>query len=73
MTKRIPQRDVNLAREMMRQGQQLISQSIALLDPSKVIDYNWQSDAINALLGLIGDIREHKRKISHIELKGQRG
>jgi hypothetical protein len=71
MSRRIPQRNANLAAKMMSTGLMCIGTSQLLVDPTKELPFN-SRDLEDSLLDTLAAIREYKRKVNPIELKGQR-
>lgn len=73
MSKRVPQRDLNMARMLIDVGQQLIGTATGLIDPAFVhLEDNWR-DVIESLCFDVSiRLREHKRASIPIQLKGQR-
>jgi hypothetical protein len=69
-----PQRDVNLARRLVRIGNQTLGLGAELLlDPIKQPELDSMLTQLeNGLLDAISACREYRRKVNPIELKGQR-
>lgn len=72
MSRRIAQRDLNVARKMLDDGQMLIAVATGLLMPDQELDINWQKKVSDELLDLHHTLHEHGRKINVVEKKGQR-
>lgn len=71
--KRVPQRDLNIAREMVEQGQALISIGLGLVTPWDIaLADDWNKQTQDQLLNLFDRLRQHERKINVVEKKGQR-
>jgi hypothetical protein len=75
---KIPQRDVNLSRKLHNMSHQAGLVINVLLDPkAEVPDEHLQEVEIvgleNQMFDCIAACREYRRKVSPIELKGQRG
>lgn len=75
---KVPQRDVNLARKLHNMSHQAGAIIYVLLDPEAETPVEHLQNVEltgleNQMLDCIGFIREYRRKVNPVEVRGQRG